>query len=420
MTVRSAWTMTRILDATAKIMDYRGRTPKKLGMDWGDGRIPAISARNVRMGRIDFDKEHYVASDLLYRRWMTQGHMEQGDTLITTEAPLGNVAAVPDSRRYVLSQRTVLLRPSPDLFDKTFFTQVMQSPAFQLLLTQNASGSTALGIQRKKLEQLYIPTPPLDEQRRIANALRDADELIATVERFIAKKQAIKQGMMQQLLTGRTRLPGFTEPWSEASIYKLANDQRMLFNDGDWIESEHITTTGSRLLQTGNIGVGRLLERGTKRYVSDESFLTLKCKEVVPGDILICRLAEPAGRACIVTDIGEERMLTSVDVTIYRPDPSLVDRRFLVAFFSTPKWFQEVAERCGGSTRTRIARSELGRIQIPLPSIEEQKQIADALTDVDSELGALESRLIKARAVKSGMMQELVTGRTRLPVEVAS
>ena len=115
------WGDITILDGCAKIMDYRGRTPKKLGMDWGDGGIPAISARNVRMGRIDFSEEFHVASDALYRRWMTQGDMEQGDTLITTEAPLGNVAVVPDGRRYILSQRTVLLRPKPELFDKRFF-----------------------------------------------------------------------------------------------------------------------------------------------------------------------------------------------------------------------------------------------------------------------------------------------------------
>ena len=175
-----------------------------------------------------------------------------------------------------------------------------------------------------------------------------------------------------------------------------------------------------RQIQTGNIGVGRLLDRGTKRYVSDESFSALKCKEVVPGDILICRLAEPAGRACLVTSLGERRMLTSVDVSIYRPDPGIIDRRFLVAVFSTPRWFQEVSERCGGSTRTRIARSELGRISIPIPRLEEQARIADALTDADSELDALEARLAKARAIKTGMMQQLLTGRTRLPVEAAS
>lgn len=202
--------------------------------------------------------------------------------------------------------------------------------------------------------------------------------------------------------------------WSDVTVFELADSKRELFNDGDWIESPHISRSGNRLLQTGNVGVGRLLNRGTKRYVSDESFRSLKCKEVAPGDLLICRLADPAGRACIVEDIGEQRMLTSVDVTIYRPNPRKADARFLVAMFSTPEWFQEVGERCGGSTRTRIARSELGKITLRIPNVEEQARIADALTDADDLIARLEKLIAKKRAIKLGIMQQLLTGRTRL------
>ncbi|MGW5309733.1 restriction endonuclease subunit S [Nocardia thailandica] len=203
--------------------------------------------------------------------------------------------------------------------------------------------------------------------------------------------------------------------WAEATVLDLADGKRDLFNDGDWIEAPSITTSGNRLLQTGNVGVGRLRDRGTKRYVSDESFRSLRCKEVVPGDILICRLADPAGRACLVHDIGEKRMLTSVDVTIYRPNPQKADRRFLVAMLSMPAWFREVNERCGGSTRTRIARSELGKIQLLIPPIEEQVRIADALADIDDSIATLECLIAKKQAIKQGMMQQLLTGRTRLP-----
>jgi type I restriction enzyme, S subunit len=203
--------------------------------------------------------------------------------------------------------------------------------------------------------------------------------------------------------------------WSAVSVLDLAHRNREFFNDGDWIESSYITGSGNRLLQTGNIGIGRLIDRGTKRYVSDSSFTALKCKEVVPGDVLICRLADPAGRACVVTDIGERRLLTSVDVTIYRPDPAQADRRFLVFVFSTPEWFHKVSERCGGSTRTRIPRSELGKIEIELPSLEEQRLIADALADADNLAAQLERLIAKKQAIKHGIMQQLLAGNTRLP-----
>jgi type I restriction enzyme S subunit len=205
-----------------------------------------------------------------------------------------------------------------------------------------------------------------------------------------------------------------TQVWHEISLFELANQRRDLFNDGDWIESPYITTSGNRLLQTGNVGVGRLLDRGTRRYVSDDSFAKLKCKEVVPGDILICRLADPAGRACVVPQIGERRMLTSVDVTIFRPDERKADRRFLVAVFSTPHWFQEVSDRCGGSTRTRIARSELGRIRIRIPDRAEQVRIADAIGDAEGLIATVERLIAKKQAIKQGMMQQLLSGKTQL------
>ncbi|MFF9626067.1 N-6 DNA methylase [Streptomyces griseosporeus] len=202
------WSSVTIAEAAELIMDFRGRTPKKLGMEWGGGDIPVLSARNVRMGYIDFAEDTHRGSEALYRRWMTHGDMERGDVLVTTEAPLGNVAAVPDDRRYILSQRTVLIRPREDLFDKTYFLKALQSPEFQQALAENATGSTALGIQRRRLEQLVISRPPLAEQRRIGRALQDIDDRLHTMDRLLAKQRAVRQGMMRHLLTGRSRLTG--------------------------------------------------------------------------------------------------------------------------------------------------------------------------------------------------------------------
>jgi type I restriction enzyme S subunit len=315
----------------------------------------------------------------------------------------------------------IAVAPDPKRLSPKYLSLFAQTKEYWDWIARTSVRSGQPGVNGREYAQLPVPLPDIAMQEAIARAITDVDDLNVTLERLIAKKKAIKQGMMQQLLSGRVRLPGFTEPWAEVSLLQLANGQRDLFNDGDWIESPYITSSGNRLLQTGNIGVGRLLNHGAKRYISDTSFVKLNCKEVVPGDILVCRLAEPAGRACIVSDIGEKRMLTSVDVAIFRPDPRKGDRRFLVAVFSTPEWFQMVSERSGGSTRTRIARSELGRITLRLPGVEEQTRIADRLTDADSEIAVLENRSTKTRAIKEGMMQQLLTGRTRLPVsETAS
>ncbi len=213
----------------------------------------------------------------------------------------------------------------------------------------------------------------------------------------------------------RTEVGVIPGDWNVATIFKIAGESKQNFDDGDWVEAEFLTNSGVRLLQTGNIGVGKFIDKESRKYISGTSFDSLRCKEVRPGDLLICRLAEPAGRACIAPDLGESRMITAVDVTIFRPLPSLANVRYLVHVFSAPRWLSEVKDRCGGSTRSRIARGELAKIKVPLPSLIEQRAIATALSDVDALITALDRLIAKKRAIKTAAMQQLLTGKTRLP-----
>ncbi len=205
------------------------------------------------------------------------------------------------------------------------------------------------------------------------------------------------------------------EEWDQASVFTLAGRSKSRFDDGDWIEAEFLTESGVRLIQTGNIGVGEFIDKEAKKYISDASFEILGCKEVKTGDLLICRLADPAGRACIVPVLGERKLITSVDVTIFRPVTDVADSHYLLQVFCTKEWFTVVSDRCGGSTRSRIARGQLATIPIPLPPLSEQRAIADALFEVDGLLGTLDELIAKKRAIKQATMQQLLTGKTRLP-----
>ena len=213
----------------------------------------------------------------------------------------------------------------------------------------------------------------------------------------------------------QTEVGVIPEEWEVKTLFELAERKKELFDDGDWIESEHITTQGIRLIQTGNIGVGRFTEKDTKKYIYEKSFTSLRCKQLRLGDLLVCRLADPAGRACVLPDIGEERIVTSVDVTIFRPPSEMADRVFLSNVFSTPEWFRAVSDRSGGTTHKRISRSALGRIPVLHPPLPEQRAIATALSDVDGLLGGLDRLIAKKRDLKQAAMQQLLTGQTRLP-----
>jgi type I restriction enzyme S subunit len=160
-----------------------------------------------------------------------------------------------------------------------------------------------------------------------------------------------------------------------------------LFTDGDWVETPFITDVGVRLIQTGNIGVGKYREQGY-RYISNESFGVLGCTEVRPGDLLISRLADPVGRSCIAPDLGV-RMITSVDVAILRPRAGAADNRYLNYYMASSRHLDAVAAIARGGTRERISRDQLGAVVVPLPQLSEQRAIADYLDRETARIDAL-------------------------------
>lgn len=342
--------------------------------------------------------------------------LEVGDILVSITADIGAIgyvsAAIPTPA--YINQHIACLRLPSEKIDSRFVAYFLSSPGPQRRFSAMVDVGAKSGLNLTAIGKLKLLVPPLHEQHAIAAALSDADGLIEGLESLIAKKRAIKQGAMQELLSGRRRLAGFKAKWTECTLNELADHKKALFDDGDWIEAEHLADEGVRFVQTGNIGVGCFLERDDKKFVRPASVLALRCKFIRPGDLLICRLADPAGRACVLPDIGENQMVTSVDVTIFRPPAEKVDRRYLQYVFSTNEWLSVVADRSGGTTHKRIARGALGKLAVRLPHLEEQVAVADLLLAMDSELASLEASLVKVRRIKQGMMQELLTGRVRL------
>lgn len=181
------------------------------------------------------------------------------------------------------------------------------------------------------------------------------------------------------------------------------------FTDGDWIESPHIRGKGLRLVQTGNIGLGEFLDKAEDRkFISEESFRSLRCKSLKPQDILICRLAEPVGRACLLPQfVGNA--ITSVDVTIFRPDFNVLHRHFAVWLLNTHAALKRCEMFAGGTTRKRISRLNLGRLPIALPKVDEQSRIAAVLDTVDAAIAKTEAVIAKLRQVRVGLLHDLLT-----------
>lgn len=179
-----------------------------------------------------------------------------------------------------------------------------------------------------------------------------------------------------------------------------------LFTDGDWIESKDQSQEGIRLIQTGNIGEGEFIEkRGKEKYISQSTFERLSCTYVYSGDVLISRLPEPVGRGCIVPKT-EEKLITAVDCTICRIDEEKIDKQYFLYYLQSESYRNQIEQFVTGTTRKRISRQNLGKIETYIPSRNTQDYVVKALDSVQTliknyteELKLLDL-LIKSRFVE--------------------
>ncbi|WP_313476083.1 restriction endonuclease subunit S [Stutzerimonas kunmingensis] len=199
------------------------------------------------------------------------------------------------------------------------------------------------------------------------------------------------------------------DSWQVTNLRSVAISATDGFTDGDWIEAPYITGEGIRLIQTGNIGRAEFLEKAeSRKYISNSSFRLLNCKLVKPGDLLACRLADPIGRACEVpADIGDA--ITSVDCTIIRVDSTRFEKRFVLHWLNSEENLKRASDMAAGSTRSRISRSNLGKLPIPNPELSEQSLISKVLDTLDTAIRETETLIDKLKAVKQGLLHDLLT-----------
>ena len=179
------------------------------------------------------------------------------------------------------------------------------------------------------------------------------------------------------------------------------------FTDGDWIEAKDQSDSGVRLVQTGNVGVTEYLDKpNNKKWISFETFEQLHCEEVYPGDILISRLPEPAGRACIMPNLGT-KMITAVDCTIVRPN-AVTSTRFLLQYLSSQAYFDAVNTCLAGGTRQRISRGNLAQFNVPIPSSKiEQEKIGEVLEKLDTLITLHQRKYEKLVNIKKSMLDKM-------------
>ena len=242
----------------------------------------------------------------------------------------------------------------------------------------------------------YIPQDA-SEQRKIADFLISLDKRLAAQQSLVDNLKKYKRGLLQGIFNE------LINRYTKRSLKEVT----ILFADGDWIESKDQAQNGIRLIQTGNIGFGVYLDKPQNaKYISEETFYRMKCLEVMAGDILISRLPDPAGRACIVPET-RQRLITAVDCTIVRVDKTVLDRGFLLQFLCSEQYLKTVGSFLAGGTRQRISRKNLEEIKVPYPPLETQKHYGIFLSKIDCRIENAEATLQRLKEVRHCMMQQL-------------
>ena len=211
----------------------------------------------------------------------------------------------------------------------------------------------------KDIEKVLFPCPTKDEQDKFADIAQQADK---------SKFTSLKSQFIEM----------FGDTPERVELSSLCDT----FIDGDWIEAKDQAEDGIRLIQTGNVGVGVFKDKGDKaRYISEDTFERLNCTEVKNGDILVSRLPDPVGRACIIPG-GLGKTITAVDCTIIRLADKIVPK-FFIAFTNTPDYAMQIKKVLSGTTRLRVSRANLGKIHVPLPAIQKQIEFVSIAEQAD-------------------------------------
>jgi type I restriction enzyme S subunit len=258
---------------------------------------------------------------------------------------------------------------------------------------------------------------PRDEREQIAisEVLSDADALIDSLEQLLAKRRQIKQGAMQELLTGKRRLPGFSESWRSGSLGDMGSCLRGVSYDPDHDLSEGDAETTIRLLRSNNVQ-GSLVQFTDMQFVDEERVAPAQVLRL--GDVLICMAngsRDLVGKAARICSADGHRYTFGAFMGCFRPDPMAADTLFAFYLFQTWAYRSQIGVLLAGSSINNLSPGAIEGLRVRVPvERTEQTAIATLLSDLDTELEALEARLTKARRLKQGMMQALLTGRIRL------
>ena len=397
------WVKRPLLSNIDKILDYRGRTPKKLGLSWSDTGYLALSALNVKNGYIDFNADANYGDQELYDRWMGDNHLHKGQVVFTTEAPMGNVAQIPNDDLYILSQRTIAFEVKHDLIREDFLATLLRSPKIFNELTSLSSGGTAKGVSQKSLSNLKVCVPTsLEEQSAIGSFFRTLDDLLASYKNNLANHKSLKATMLSKMFpkAGQTvpeiRLDGFEGEWELLEINDLADDFQsggtpktnvQEYWDGDipWIQSSDLETNC-------------LFEIKVQKSISEKGLKNSSAK-IIPKDSIAVVTRVGVGKLVVM----RHEYATSQDFL------SLSNLKSNIEFtaYLLYRLLQKEVTQLQGTSIKGITKVELLSKKVLIPSFSEQQAIGAYFSNLDNLIAVYQEKISQLETLKKKLLQDM-------------
>ncbi len=381
------WMPTELIQVS-NFIDYRGKTPKKTS----EG-TPLITAKNVKKGYISREPREYIAEED-YDGWMTRGFPKVGDILITTEAPLGNVAQVDINEKFALAQRVITIQLDKRL-NSTYLKYYLVSEGAQRDLIENSTGTTVSGIKASRLKKISIPFPPLAEQKRIVAKL---DTLFASLEKTKTRLDRIpellknfKQAILTQAVTGKLTEDinnGKAYAYSKLDSFCESSFYGPRFSKEDYTEAGYATVRTTDMTNDGFLSI----KPDTPRiHISDPKKLELY--RVNKGDLLVTRTGSIGKMARYK---GVEIVIPSAYLIRFRfTDKVLTD--FIYYCLTSPYGQQVMGLSAIALTQPNLNAKKIREIDIPLVSIKEQTEIVRRVESLFAKADTIEEQYNKLK-----------------------
>lgn len=378
--------------------------------DYVDGGVPVINPMQIVEGKIQPTPSMAITEQAA--RKLSEFRLSAGNVIIGRRGEMGRCAFVrTEGHGWLCGTGSMIIRTKPSL-DARFLQRVLSSPPIITAIENASVGSTMINLNQGTLGNLLVPLPPTKaEQEAIAEALSDADALIESLEQLLIKKRQIKQGAMQELLTGKKRLPGFTGEWE---VKRLGNTAILKARIG-WqgLTTAEYLDSGDYYLVTGTEFKDGYIDWNNCHYVTESRYKQDKYIQLKEHDVLVTKDGT-IGKVALIANLPKPATLNS-GVFVIRPVEDAFHPEFFYYLLCSNFFVEFLTQLSAGSTINHLYQKDfVSFVYRTPPTNDEQSAIATILSDMDAEIAALEAKLAKASQLKQGMMQELLTGRIRL------